>query len=60
MYGLGMQAVLYQLEMQCTKILQLPRHRCRNTYQKQYIRGGQICYMYEPHIVKPKLQRAAT
>jgi len=23
-------------------------------------RGGQTCSMYEPHIVKPKLQRAAT
>jgi len=25
-----------------------------------YSRGGQTCSMYEPHIVKPKLQRAAT
>jgi len=25
-----------------------------------YTRGGQTCSMYEPHIVKPKLQRAAT
>jgi len=23
-----------------------------------YIRGGQTCSMYEPHIAKPKLQRA--
>ena len=25
-----------------------------------FSRGGQTCSMYEPHIVKPKLQRAAT
>jgi len=25
-----------------------------------YARGGQTCSMYEPHIVKPKLHRAAT
>jgi len=25
-----------------------------------HIRGGQTCPMYEPYIVKPKLQRAAT
>jgi len=27
--------------------------------QTLYMRGGQTCSMYEPHIVKPKLQRAA-
>jgi len=32
-----MQTVLYELEMQCTKILQLPHQRCRNSYQTQYI-----------------------
>jgi len=38
MRGLGMQTVLYELEVQCTTILQLPRHRCtRNTCQTQYI-----------------------
>jgi len=31
MHGLEMQTVLYELQMKCTKILQLPRHRCRNT-----------------------------
>jgi len=25
-----------------------------------YTRGGQTCSMYEPHVVKPKLQKAAT
>jgi len=25
-----------------------------------YTRSGQTCSMFEPHIVKPKLQRAAT
>ena len=25
-----------------------------------YTRGGQTCSMYEPHILKPKFQRAAT
>jgi len=25
-----------------------------------HIKGGQTCSMYEPHMVKPKLQRAAT
>jgi len=27
--------------------------------KKLYDRSGQTCSMYEPHIVKPKLQRAA-
>jgi len=25
-----MQSVFYEVEMSCTKILHLPRHRCRN------------------------------
>jgi len=25
--------------------------------QYMYIRGGQTCSMYEPHIIKPKLQK---
>jgi len=37
MHAIGMQIVLYYLEMQCKKILQPPRHRCRNMYQIQYI-----------------------
>ena len=28
--------------------------------QAIYVRAGQTCSVYEPHIVKPKLQRAAT
>jgi len=37
MHGVGMQTVLYELEMQCKKILQQQRHRCRNIYQMQHI-----------------------
>jgi len=32
-----MQTVLYELEKYCTKILQLPRHRCGNTYHTHYL-----------------------
>jgi len=30
------------------------------SYVWLYTRGGQTCFMYEPHIVKPNFQRAAT
>jgi len=33
---------------------------CPTFVATSHNRGGQTCSMYEPHIVKPKLQRTAT
>jgi len=35
-------------------------HKVAKSINNIYIRGGQTCSMYESHIVKTKLQRAAT
>jgi len=37
MLGLGMQTVLYELENVMYKDFTTTRHRCKNTYQTQYI-----------------------